>query len=115
MLVRYREIERQSMPVLSEAEWSLICDALSGIWLAAESARMDPARFLDREISDCQADGAGEKWRVDVPALVAKMERLPYAARCAVMEVVARYWRSPRLKELDTRSLLIECGARVAD
>jgi len=40
---------------------------------------------------------------------------LSYSGRCAVMEVVARFWRSPRLNGLDTRALLIESGARVAD
>lgn len=115
MLVRYRAIITGATPVLSESEWSLICDVLNGSWLVAESSRLDPARFLDHEIFDCQADGMGEKWHVDVPALVATLERLPYAGLCAVMEVVARYWSAPTLPPRKIRALLIECGARVAD
>jgi len=92
-LVRYRALLAGAMPALAVGEWALLCDALNGSVLTAAHADIDPALYLPQSVADSAPDGLGDKWGVDVVALAARIERMPYAARCAIVETVARFWR----------------------
>ena len=88
-LSRYAEICRRSQPKLSVAEWNLVCDSLSGV--IHDSAGMVAA--LSIGIADSiRLDGLDAKWKVDGPALVAKLEALSYCERVAVVDLAERYW-----------------------
>lgn len=105
--LRYRAICQEATPALSEAEWSLLCDVLSGTWAFAGHTGTD----LDLEIADTDPATA-EKWGVDLPALVARLRTLDYPARCAIVEVVTRFWHTDdRLADLGAQ--LRNAGARI--
>lgn len=109
-LVRYRAILDEAAPVLTVGEWSLLCDALNGCVLTADHPDTDPAQ----SVADSAADGLGEKWVVDAAALAARIERMPYAARCAIVETVARFWRQAGSSMRPIGQQITDAGARVA-
>lgn len=115
-LARYAGIVERDCPAFSEAEWYAIVDALNGINLAAtvgmEGDTVDLPCWIHAELHDAEL---GEKWGIDSPDLENRLQRLPYAQACAVVEVAIRFWRHPQLNELPTRDLLAVCGARFAD
>ena len=113
-MMRYRAIINQAAPALSVGEWSLLCDALNGCVLTADHADTDPARHLAQSVADSETDGLGEKWSVDVAALAARIERMPYAARCAIVETVARFWRQSGSKLGLIEQQIRDAGAKVA-
>lgn len=113
-MVRYRALLDEAAPMLSENEWSLLCDVLNGCVLTAEHADLDPAQHLGRSVSDSAPDGMGDKWGVDIAALAGRIERMPYAGRCAIVETVARFWRQAGSSMSSIGEQLRAAGARVA-
>lgn len=113
-LVRYRAILDEAVPALTVGEWSLLCDALNGSQLTAGHANSDLVRHLAHSVADSAADGLGDKWGVDVAALTARIERMPYAARCAIIETVARFWRQSGSKLGPIEQQIRAAGARVS-
>lgn len=113
-LVRYRAIIDGAAPALTVGEWSLLCDALNGSVLTAGHADTDPARHLAHSVADSAPDGLGEKWGVDLPALAARIEHLPYAARCAIVETIARFWRQAGSSMSPIGEQIRSAGARVS-
>lgn len=80
---------RASWPPFSEAEWSLLRDAMNGT--LHEPAAMIAA--LDQGIEDAIAlDGLDAKWSVDGPALLAKLRGLDFMQEVALVEAVERWW-----------------------
>lgn len=112
-MVRYRAIIDAAAPALEVDEWALLCDALNGSVLTAGHGDTDPARHLAQSVADSAPDGLGEKWGVDVPALAARLDRLPYPARCAIVETVARFWRQAGGSIAPIGQQLRAAGARV--
>lgn len=112
LLIRYDGIRHEACPVLSVQEWCAVCDVLNGAFVGAEHTDSDPARYIWAEMAD--APEMGEKWGIDHGALVARLRGMSFAARCAVVEVATRFWRSTRLNEASNAELLAEAGARVA-
>jgi hypothetical protein len=90
-LGRYYEIMRRDLPVVSEAEASLLVDALNG----ARHVEPSTIALLWAEIADACEDGLAEKWGVDGAAFVARLRELDYAQCVAVVDAVERYWRGP--------------------
>ncbi len=76
---------------LSEAEASLICDALNGTLMDPHSYRL-----LWAEVADAvRLDGLDAKWGVDGDALVERLRALSPGAMMAVVDAVERFWLSP--------------------
>lgn len=113
-MVRYRAIIAAAVPEMTAGEWELLCDALNGSILTAENAEIDPALWLPQSVIDSEPDGLGEKWGVDVPELAARIERMPYVARCAIAETVDRFWRQAGGSIGPIEQQLHAAGARVA-
>lgn len=107
MLVRYRRIITESTPALTEGEWSMLCDVLNGSWIQAEHGDSDPARFLHAEVADADPETL-EKWGVDAD-FWRRVECLSYPSRCAVLEVVAAFWRQDN-RLVDLRTALGDAG-----
>jgi hypothetical protein len=110
ILLRYDRIIDDVMPTLSEAEWCALCDANNGTVL---DDHPQTVCYLWANVADF--DGLGEKWGVDQAALVDKLRILPYAALCALAEVIADFWGNDKVGKADNRTLLSESGAKVAD
>ena len=115
LIDRYQTITADAMPSLTEAEWSLICDALNGCGVWISTGGPDPFLMLWAEIYDSEQDGLGEKWGVDVQALARRLRELPLAGRAAVWDVAARFWAHPKLDKLETREILLAVGAKITD
>lgn len=79
---------REIRAELSDAEASLIIDALNGTLFADT---ISPA-MLAAEIEDAVGDLA-EKWSVDGSALVKKMQTWSYCKNLAMIDAVERWWR----------------------
>lgn len=105
-------IVREETPALLAAEWCAVCDVLNGTWTIAEHTETDPARHLWAEMAD--APEMSTKWGIDHGMLVAKLRGLTYGQRVAVVEVVGRFWRSPRLNSGASHAdLITEAGAKI--
>ena len=74
------------------AEWCLIFDALRPPWQADEWHTAQ----ISHEIADAIAiDQLDNKWPVDAVNLKGRMNRLTFAARMAVGEMVETFWAQP--------------------
>jgi len=83
---------------LSEAELSLIGDALNGIHLDAFRVR-----FLRHEIADaCSVNGLHEKWGVDARALDRKFAEFSLPELVALSDAIERFWKRARNGENPT-------------
>lgn len=114
-LNRYGQCWREAVPALASGEWMLICDALNSTWRSGAVAGTDIAHALPMEIRETAADGLGEKWGVDIPALSDRLAALPFAARAAIVEVVDRFWIATAGGIQTHAELLAEAGARIAE
>ena len=89
---RYLTTIRRSMPEFTVAEWCLIFDALRPPWQADEWHTAQ----ISHEIADAIAiDQLDNKWPVDAANLKGRMNRLTFAARMAVGEMVETFWAQP--------------------
>ncbi|WP_194724058.1 hypothetical protein [Noviherbaspirillum malthae] len=76
-------------PRFSEAEWNLVRDSLNGT--SHEPAAMIQAVW--HGISDSIGlDQLDEKWEVDGPALLKKLQALSYVEQVALVEAVEQWW-----------------------
>ena len=91
MMERYAEVCRRALPELTDAEWDLLRDSLNG-WLPEPAASVG---WLAMGVRDSIAlDGLADKWGVDGPALLSRLEALDYAGCLAVLDAVERWWAS---------------------
>lgn len=68
-----------------------VLDALNGAWLDEHSIPL-----LWTGVEDAIAlDDLDQKWRVDGPALVAKLKRLTFGQAFALADAAERWWRLP--------------------
>ncbi len=73
--------------LLSADEVALICDACNGTLWQPESIPL-----LYAEIEDALQDDLADKWRVDGPALVAKLKAMSAGELFALVDAVERFW-----------------------
>lgn len=97
--LRYDRVVREHAPLLSLAEWCVICDANNGT--------------LDSYIWANVADSRGlaDKWEVDVGSLIERMRKFTYAETVAVAEIIERFWSD--CEQPDNAGWLKKCGARI--
>ena len=92
---RYSEIMRRTpLPDLSDAEWSLLRDALNGT-LHEPAAMIRGALALGVE-DGISLDGLDGKWGVDGAALAGKLRSLTYAQEVRLVEEIERWWAEQR-------------------
>lgn len=85
---RYQQIITAHLPRLRWQEWCAIFDALNGVWI---NDHWSP-RYTALEVQD--AEGLGEKWGIDQPALVATLQAMDMATGMAVLDATERFWAS---------------------
>ena len=103
-LERYYALLRLALPPFTQAEASLIVDALNGSMLEAHSGHL-----LWAEIADAVQEGLAAKWEVDGAALVDRLRALPPFAQYAVWEAAERWWNGP-YREADWGASLRSVG-----
>lgn len=79
----------------SEAEWDYLRDAMNGIIFSQELIPYLPRALAD-SVKDASFDGLGEKWGVDVDALVEKILRLSPTEALAVVDAVECFWEGQK-------------------
>lgn len=102
-LERYYQLIRrargEAKSLLSEDEQALIADALNGIIFDAYYVYL-----LAHNIADSiSLDGLDQKWNVDGPALLQKLEAFSPIINAAIVDAVERFWAS--VGDKDTRKL----------
>jgi hypothetical protein len=89
MMERYAEVCRRHLPELLRAEFDLLRDSLNGFMPEPAAA----VGWLAMGVRDSiQLDHLDQKWGVDGPELLAKLDALDYAGCCAVLDAVERWW-----------------------
>jgi hypothetical protein len=89
MMERYAEVCRRALPEFSGPEWDLLRDSLNG-WAPEPAASVG---WLAMGVRDSIGlDHLDDKWGVDGPALLARLEALDYAGCCAALDAVERWW-----------------------
>lgn len=89
---RYNEVIRRHRGVESqftEAELNALRDVANG-WLAEPAAMI--AGGLALELSDSLPDGISEKWGIDAPTLIGKLNALSYADELALVAGIEAWW-----------------------
>lgn len=115
VVLRYGEIAREACPALTVEQWCAVCDALNGVYLAADHPDFDPARHIWAEIADAdRLEGTGAKWGVDAAALAESVRLMSFAQRVAVLEVVQRFLVEPGGGK-DTEAQLRAAGAVITE
>lgn len=105
-VARYLSLTDEYRPELSRAQWCAICDALNGTMLDNLWIRRG-GRMIAMELED--SPGLGEKWEIDLPALIAEMEALSTVESIAVLHVVETFWAH---SEMDTDEALALAGVK---
>jgi hypothetical protein len=82
------QARRRLAAELSDGEIGLILDALNGTMFAEPFS----IQIVPVEIEDALPDGLAEKWEVDGPALVKKLEAMDYWHLVALVDAVERWW-----------------------
>lgn len=79
---------------LTRAEAQLILDVRNGAWTESGQAAIFAAfSGLRHAVSDAiELDGVAEKWQVDGPALLAKLDALAGAPALAIIDWCAQMW-----------------------
>lgn len=90
------------------AEWYAICDVENGTYMGDHGWQSSWANMMDSPEMDA-------KWDIDHEHLGSRLRALSLAGRCAVAEVVERFWSSPQLNELPNDELLRRAGAPLPD
>ncbi len=99
-LGRYYQLVQDELAriTLSEAEASLVVDALNGTIMEPHTYRL-----LWAEVDDAvRLDGLDRKWGVDGDALVTKLRALSPGATMAVVDAAERYWAAAARGESPT-------------
>jgi hypothetical protein len=110
--IRYGTITAAGCPELRLSEWLMICDMLNATVMDAAGA--DQARHLWADIAESgKLDGLAEKWEIDTEDLSQRVRAMSYAGQVAIIEVVGKFWRHPKLNELSSADLLREVGAKI--
>jgi hypothetical protein len=89
-LHRYYYLLRLALPSFSEAEASLIVDALNGLLTEAHTARLVRAN-----IEDAIEEGLAAKHGVDGAALLARLRALSEFEQMALADGAERFWAGP--------------------
>lgn len=87
---------------LTENEAMLIVDALNGVLIGADAGALLWANIAD----SIRLDGLDEKWSVDGPALVEKLQAMTATQAMAVLDAAERFWQQP---EKDAGPWVREC------
>jgi len=112
IVLRYGEIMRLECPELSVNEWMMICDILNGTILDCDNRDADPARFLWADIAESgQLDGMAAKWEIDTESLSQRVRDMSHSQRCAIIEIVTRFWTGEHTGEY--AELLGKIGAKI--
>lgn len=94
------QANRELDAVLTRAEWNLIADVNNGCADLYDYAATDcPALVMIRAnvVDGDRLEGAGKKWGVDVPGLVAKLDALTPLHGEAIADAVRWFWSHPDL------------------
>lgn len=73
---------------LSTAEVSAVLDNLNGVWHAEPFS----IGLIYANVADGLEDGLAEKWKIDGPALVAKLKALSFSESAALVDCAERWW-----------------------
>lgn len=105
-LANLQQIRRYSLNEIkgkfSPAEWSYMADSLNGTMVTTEFRCSFGALAISIKESDT-FDGFGEKWKVDVPGLIDKINKLTGAQVDAVFTRINEFWYSED-KDMETWS-----------
>jgi hypothetical protein len=74
---------------LSKNEWCAIMDANNGVEQYIGAAQFPSGLWANVHDSGSQL---GEKWGIDQPRLVAKLQQMPKSTLIAIQEVCDRFW-----------------------
>lgn len=105
---------------LTEAEASLICDALNGSTGLTEISILqqclwanvaDFAHFEDQDLKSLGLDASHRKWDCDYDALILKLRSLTTAQAFAVWDAVHRFWHNSETYHIESiHDQLIKVG-----
>jgi hypothetical protein len=106
-LDRYYTLLARSLPTFTEAEASLLMDALNGTIAMPQTAHL-----LWAEIDDAiRLDRLDEKWGVDGQALHERLRALTPFQAMAILDAKERYWLHPNEPDALQRVGLVKQGA----
>ena len=106
---RYAYVVARDCPALPEAAWCAICEALNGYWLTGADSAGVRLAWAELDSAD-RLSGLGDKWGVDIAALVKMLRDGTAGQQVAVAEVVQRFWRHT---DLPADEALLLAGARI--
>lgn len=111
-LSRYYALLRRALKSvdLTEAEASLICDAMNGTWLLDHGTLTGPScsQLLNLELHDAiTLNGLDKKWGVEEGPFAAKVSSWTELQCLAVTDAVERFWMEP---QAETGAKLREVG-----
>ena len=93
MIVRYSEIIRRHTPLLTAAEWMLICDSLNGYWMN-DDVQLAANGVAANVADNTTLNGASETFGCDGLALARRISAMSFVERVAIMDVSERFWAS---------------------
>ncbi|GEM_PF-2441757 len=107
----YGRITTESAPALTVIEWHFLCDMLAGTFIEDNTGD-----YLWADIAEAgKLDGLAEKWSVNATEFSERVRAMPHAARCAILDVIAKFWKGAHREYAESKDRLTAAGAKVAD
>ena len=105
----YDRITSAEQPELTLAEWSLLCDILNGTVIEDNTGA-----HLWADIAESgRLDGLDKKWEIDTEAFAASVRDMSIAARCAILDVIMRFWGGRDEHNEGMEKMLLTAGAKI--
>lgn len=83
--------KREIAPLFTESEWSYLRDAFNGTVTRPD---FHPVTMLKAQVEDADGyNGLGEKWEVDVSALLEKVKTLTSFQGYTVLKSIQEWWK----------------------
>lgn len=107
IIARYGHITATAAPALTLNQWLFLCDMLNSTVIDENSGQ-----YLWADIAESgKLDGLAEKWELDGEQFSAQVRAMTPASVAQLLDVVSKFWKSPKLNTIDRDDLLRECGA----
>jgi hypothetical protein len=111
VISHYGRITSEACPALTTGQWSFLCDMLNGTFFEDNTGD-----YLWADIAESgKLDGLAEKWELDADAFAEQVRAMTHAERCAMLDVVMRFWKGRDEHSEGMEKMLEAAGAKLAN
>jgi len=111
IISHYGRITAEACPALTTGQWSFLADMLNGTFVEDNTGD-----YLWADIAESgKLDGLAKKWELDADQFAEQVRAMSHAERCALLDVVLRFWKGDHQENLTIAEQLHASGAIIKE